>query len=327
MVIELEQWLQKERTKQKIDLRTLSNKTGIDIGTISRIENMRTQATLATIVRLCEGLGVGLSTLLEALQQKPDVDLDSTDTSDCEAIPTLNDVQTFLRSISNDWQAGCLLLADMLNTIASIQLRSGFMDSQGVSHLFVPEDVDKFLLHLPLYRFELVYPPRLAADDIWRIYRCGGWLTVTDVGMYIKQVRSEKPFSSARPQHTAKISGSVLTRLEEGVLERVKFSDVLLLDEQLEQDGKLLAMYWKAYQLSREMTEFLSERGHQQKNLPLSPWIGRQERLLFMFTVLCRWSQLGDQHVRFEMDTLLKRSLQSTSLVESISAIDDPSHQ
>lgn len=327
MVIELGQWLQQERVKQGIDLRTLSELTGIDIGTISRVENSRTQATLATGVRLCEGLGVTPSSLLEALGRKSSVDLDSADASGCEAIPTLSDVQAFLKYIGTDWHAGCLLLADMLNMIASIQLRSGVTGNREMPHLFVPEDVDKFLIDLPLYRFELVYPPHLRADDIWRVYRCGKWLSITDVGISIRRLRSEKHVPLIQMQHAVKISDSVLARLEEGVLERIKLNDVLMLDEYLEQDGKVLAMYWKAYQLDRTMTQFLTESGSQQKTLSFTNWIKRQERLVFIFTILCRWSQLGDQKERLEMDTLLGRLHQHASLVESTSPSGDASRQ
>lgn len=324
MVIELGQWLQRERVKNGIDLRTLSEQTGIDIGTISRVENIRTQATLVTVVRLCEGLGVTPSMLLEALQQKQSVDLDAVDPLGCEAIPALSDVQAFLRYIGNDWLAGCLLLADMLNMIASIQIRSS-SGQREFPHLFVPEDVNKFLIDLPLYRFELVYPPHFRAEDTLKIYRCKKWLTILDVGTFIRKLRNEKRMPLMRLQHAVKISDSVLTRLEEGVLDRIKLNDVLILDEYLEQDGKILAMYWKAYQFDRAMTEFLTERGQQQKNLPFVNWMEQQERLMFIFTILCRWSQLGDQKERLEMDDLLGRLHQSSRLIESTSTVGDTS--
>lgn len=327
MVIELGQWLRQERVKQGIDLRTLSVLTGIDSGTISRVENMKTQATLATAVRLCEGLGVAPFSLLEGLERKPGDDLDSFDMSRCEAIPSLGDVQTFLRYMGDNWQAGCLLLANMLNMIASIQIRSEFTDHREVPQLFVPEDVDKFLIDLPLYRFEVVYPPHLGVVDIWNIYRCRKWLTVIDVGTYIRKLRNEKRVPLMRFQHAVKISDSVLARLEEGILERIKLNDILMLDDYLEQNGKVLAMYWKAYLLNREMTEFLTESGHQQKKLKFTHWIEQQERLVFIFTILCRWSQLGDQKERLEMDELLGRLYQSPSLVESTSTTGDISRQ
>lgn len=327
MVIELGQWLQRKRLEHGLDLRTLSEQTGIDISTISRVENMRTQATLATVIRLCEGLAVTLSMLLRALQRPSSVDLDSVETSGCEAIPSLGDVQTFLRYIGDDWQAGCVLLADMLNLVAAIQIRSGFTDHRAVPRLFVPEDVDKFLIDLPLYHFELVYPPRFTAEETWKIYHCGGWLTITDVGNAIKMLRSEKRAPLMRLQHAIKISDSVFARLEEGVLERIKFNDVLMLDDYLEQDGKVLAMYWKAYKLYMEMTDFYSESSHQQNTLSITNWIEQQERLVFIFTILCRWSQLGDQAARLGMDELLRRWYQSSSLVDSTSATGDASRQ
>jgi len=215
----------------------------------------------------------------------------------------------------------------MLNMIAAIQIRAGFTDHREVLHLFVPEDVDKFLIDLPLYRFELVYPPHLGTEDIWHIYRCNKWLSITDVGTSIKKLRNEKRVPPMRLQHTVKISDSVFARLEEGVLERIKLNDVLMLDDYLDQNGMVLAMYWRAYQLDREMTEFLVESGRQQTTVSFTNWIEQQERLIFIFTILCRWSQLGDQKERSAMDELLGRLYQSPSLVESTSTTGDTFHQ
>ena len=43
-----------------------------------------------------------------------------------------------------------------------------------------------------------------------------------------------------------KISSSVLSRLETGALDRIKFADILTLDEQLEQEWTIIGMYWEA---------------------------------------------------------------------------------
>jgi transcriptional regulator with XRE-family HTH domain len=327
MVIELGQWLQQERLKQGIDLRTLSEKTGIDIATISRVENLKTQATLASSVRLCEGLGVTPISLLEALERKPDKDLAAFDGLGCDGIPSLSAVQMFLSYIDDNWQAGSLLLADMFNMIASTHVLSGFTEHREVPYLFVPEDVSKLLVDLPLYRFEVVYPPRLGVESIWTIYHCRKWLTGTDVGMYIRKLRNEKRVPLMRLQHAVKISDSVLARLEEGVLERIKMNDVLMLDDYLEQHGKILAMYWQTYQLDREMTEFLTARGHQQTKVAFNTWIAQQERLMFIFTLLSRWSQLGDHKERVAMERLLERMNQSQTLMESTSTKGEMSGQ
>jgi hypothetical protein len=73
-------------------------------------------------------------------------------------------------------------------------------------------------------------------------------------------------------------------------MEQVKLADILRLDDQLEQDGMLLAMYWRVHHLnmlllrqslaSADRTEFLS--------LPKSELEGK---LLSVFITLHRWLQ------------------------------------
>jgi hypothetical protein len=244
----------------------------------------------------------------------------------CESLPMLGDVKAFLAFIGRSWQEGCMVLAEMLNTASSMQWRSSLAHLGGKSPLFVPEDVNKLLVNLPLYHFALHYPPHIDSDDIWKIYLCNGWLTTTDVGIFIKKVRRGKHLPLAQLQYTVKISESVLARLEEGTLERVKLNDVLMLDEQLGQEGKIPALYWKAYQVHQELAHFstgidflkqegtLSSREEQDEQL---------ERLIFIFTLVCRWLQQGSQKEQGGIDELRKRLGQPASLVNVIGSQGD----
>jgi hypothetical protein len=115
----------------------------------------------------------------------------------------------------------------------------------------------------------------------------------------------------------------VLARLEEGALERIKLNDILLLDEQLEQGGKILVMYWRASQLHEEVMHFLSGSTLRPEDMPLSVWITQQMRLISIFTILCRWFQQEDQKERGWMKELRQQLLQSTSLVEASDSLGE----
>ncbi len=286
------------------------------MSSVSRIENTRIQVTLSTAVRICERLEVPLPMLMQALQGNALPDLESFVVTGREGVLTLSDVQAFLDYISYDWHGGSILLADLLNAIFVRQIGSRSMPLGKGTHLFGSEDVNKLLIDVPLYRFELQYPQAIQADDIWETYCQGGWLTFIDIGVYIKKVRKDVTF--VRLHQNVHVSESVITRLESGSLERIKLIDVFMLDEQLEQGGKLLAMYWKASHLSDELVQFLSQRKHWPTDIPFSVWKEQQVHLSEILTILSRWLQYGSQEERSFISDLHRKLEKLTLLVDGV---------
>ena len=100
----------------------------------------------------------------------------------------------------------------------------------------------------------------------------------------------ETPSLTQSLEESGKLSASVLSRLEAGVLERVKLIDVLTLDEQLEQEGKIVAMYWRACSLMDAVVQV-----HQQSELTgaeMSASVDRIEqdlKVIELFLTICRW--------------------------------------
>jgi transcriptional regulator with XRE-family HTH domain len=280
--MEFGQWIRSVRKQQKLDIRTLAVRTGVEASTISRVENTRTQVTLGTAIRICEGLGMTATDLLLAVRGKRLVPLEEMNTPTEDPIPTLHTIEMFLNSFRANPEAGYLLLSNLLNKVVFLKEED--------SYPFLPEGVRSLLFHSPIYQFEIQYPPDIEAEDILTIYKRGGVLTLVDIGTYVKKIRREKQVTLAYLEDTAKVSSSVLSRLETGLMEQVKLADILRLDDQLEQDGKLLAMYWRVHHLnmlllrqslaSADRTEFLS--------LPKSELEGK---LLSVFITLHRWLQ------------------------------------
>src|SRR5260221_14635496 len=71
IMISFGEWMRAIRKERCLDIRTLAERTGVEATTISRVENARTQVTLQTCVRLCEGLGVSEFDVIAALYGKP----------------------------------------------------------------------------------------------------------------------------------------------------------------------------------------------------------------------------------------------------------------
>jgi len=253
------EWVHKIRTQQNLDVRSFAEKTGVDGSTISRIENAKTQSTLYTAFRICEGLQVPLPILIHELKGTyPSIkqSLDETKNQVRESnanyatqreenrVVTINDIEIFIDSFYKDRTARKEDLAKHLNYIVASDIDSQLEHPQ--ENFFVPEDIEKLLLNSPVYQFELQYPSELSAEAILAIYKQSGAMTLTDIGVYTRKIRTEKKVSLEKLENIVKISSSVLSRLETGALDRIKFADILILDEQLEQGWTIISMYWEA---------------------------------------------------------------------------------
>ncbi len=276
------EWLLHMRRKRKLDLRALAAQTGLDIGTISKIENGRTQATLGTIVRAGVGLGVTANDFIQDWQGKPFSLVDEPHVIGDETIPTLQDVEAFVTSARTDRQTICVWMANSLNSIASLKGE--------VIPLFEPEVIEKLLFGPLWYRYEVQYPPEMEAEDILDILRQTGVLILSDISAYLKKTYGKKHILPERLDALLKVSVKGGNRLEIGSVERIKMIDVLLLDQELEQGGKIVAMYWNVCLFHDEMLHLLahsSDRSVSERAISAE----QEVRLALVFITICRWLQ------------------------------------
>lgn len=282
-------WVRSLRDQREMDVRAFAHLVGVDASTISRIEQARSQATLSTAVRICEGVGMTPSDLLWALQGKrPKWTEGYYITRESEVI-TINDLEAWLSSLRRHWQEECTWLTSLLNQIAAHSDDGGLTPGE-MALLIVPEDIEKLLQDSRLYQFKIHYPEDMKADAIWNIYTDGGALSLVDIGAYIRQARRTRRVTLSGLEESGKLSASVLSRLEAGVLERVKLIDVLTLDEQLGQEGKIVAMYWRACSLMEAVAR-VHEQGEQAGvEMPASAdRIEQDLKVIELFLTICRW--------------------------------------
>src|SRR6266568_1741316 len=273
------EWIRSLRKERRLDLQSLAERSGVEASTISRLENARTQITLLTAIRLCEGLGMTVEDVLKVVYGNHPVPDDQEKPTEKPLVPKLKDVEQFLTYFHQNEVQGKVWLSYLLNKIAFIS-RSVSEDDDGITfRLFVPEDIQKLFLDMPLYRFEIQYPPAITSNDILSIYRRGGVLSLIDIGEYIKKLRRESQVTLEQMEERVKLSPSILSRLESGFTEQIKLSDVLLLDKQLGQVGTLLILYWEAYNWYERVI------GH-------STVTAEQDlKLTMLFIIVCRWLQ------------------------------------
>jgi transcriptional regulator with XRE-family HTH domain len=290
-VMEFSEWLQAVRAKHGYDLRAFSERTQTDASTINRIENERAQPLFSTVLHICHGMDVSLVDLLQALLERPFPHLVDMPSDQNAVMPTLRDIESFLLSMHLNVFACYQWLAEELNRIAS----HPFFSSQDKHDVHAPEFVSEVIQLLlgrsPLYRSELLYPEEIHPDMIWDIYRHQGVLTLLDVGCYLKRVRSAQRLTLANLGKRTGLSVSVLSHMEAGMIERLRFHDVLRLDEHLQQDGRILALFWSVL----HMHEYLLER---------SSGSSERSKSLLIFVTVCRWF-----HVLYQQDEWWRRHL------------------
>jgi transcriptional regulator with XRE-family HTH domain len=272
-------WIKSHRKEQKLDIQVLAKRSGVEASTISRAENARTQVTLLTAIRLCEGLGVTLDDLLYTVYGQHTTKGDHVESPVATNVPTIKDVEQFLSYFHRNEEEAKVWLSNLLNKIFSMSRNVPKSVEGSPLRLFVPEDVQKLLVDSPMYRFEVQYPPALASNDILSIYRQGGMLTLIDVGEYIKRLRRERQVTLEQMEQRVKLSPSILSRLESGFTEQIKLADVLILDEQLGQEGTLLSMYWEAYRSYERIIRCHGASSEQDLKLTM------------LYTTACRWLQ------------------------------------
>jgi transcriptional regulator with XRE-family HTH domain len=282
-------WVRAQRERREMDVRAFARLTGVDASTISRIEQARSQVTLWTAVRICESLDMTPADLLVALWGKrPPFAAQQKERQEVDVV-TVGDLEAFLRYMRRRWQEGCAWLTSLLNQVAERE-DDGRASHSGNAPLIVPEDIEKLLQDSHLYQFKVQYPAAITAEDLWDIYLRGGALSLVDMGAYLKQARRARRVTLSDLEESGKVSASVLSRLETGSLERVKLIDVLTLDEQLGQEGKLMAMYWRACTLIDAVARVHQRDLQTEAEGPGEGLRPEQEwRLIEVFTTICRW--------------------------------------
>jgi transcriptional regulator with XRE-family HTH domain len=291
--MDFSQVVQQIRKELGFDLRTFAAQTGVDATTISRIENAKAQVTLSTAVQICERNGINSTELYSALVGKHVVDLEQREPALDKVIPTERDAETLIFHFSKNRHHCVLYLTSILNRLVSLDKRTYQLDETEELR-FVPESLTLLLLDAPFYRFELQYPAGLKAETIWELYRNGGLLTLTDIGVYIKNMRRQRQVTLVRLEDSVKISTSVLSHLEAGSIERIRLADVLSIDAQFEQGGKLLAMYWSVSRFNNGLRQLLKDHT-KEMGWSDTPVFENELKVITLFTIMCRWLQVLSQ--------------------------------
>lgn len=272
--MDFREWLQKERTDTGLSLQQLAKAAGVNVGTISRIENGHTQPTLVTAVHLAEVLGNSPDRLTQILLGTNEIERrNSTDRiiSILEPQHVINFLKIFFLS-PNQAEA---LLVKLINSIFDIHPEAIKWKMR-----FSEADVEKLIVTTDIHHYDLKYPTEIPPHLFLYIYNCQGLLTLEDFDVFIEHLLKN---SEGLPYRFL----DVLKRLSQGTVDRVRLTDILELDTHLNAGGKLLGIYWSAFAYQKSLKD--------QVEVALGVLGIDQEkyfRLASIFVKACRWHQL-----------------------------------
>jgi len=258
--VSLGQWIKQQRESQKINIGALADRSKIDQGTISRIENNRTQPTIFSIVRLGENLGftwkdVLAESLPSGVPDRVAPDYVSRDS----AVLSRDDLAAFTACYETPLQQRLKdFLGRTLNTVLDREAR---YRGQSVETALDANTIIT-LMQLPeVCRVIIGYPP-IAYQPLIAYYQRGGVIIAQDGQAIVKALYE---YQKAWPDHVPPAFSSLIRRLKEPSLERVKFSAVLYTDMFIRQHTNLelpvLPFYWDAcrYSMADQATSPLSQ--------------------------------------------------------------------
>jgi transcriptional regulator with XRE-family HTH domain len=294
------------RKNKDLGIRDLGVRTGIDKSTISRIENKNTETTISTVVRLCLGLEIDLNELSKALlgfsvkfperSKAPGVLLG-------KSFLTFKDLELLTHSYKNNSKKWEIQLSDWLNEVAikseytrvSTLLRGyeSVEENKVTPRIISPLNIREMIFPSHIYSYELQYPSDLALANILDNFEKGGVITPKDAGLYLKEIRNQKNLTQKDLERITTISEVSLSRLEMGMLDRIRLPDIVRLDQFLKSDGNLLAFYWYSCQFTEEFLGAIG--GWITNSIPVATWSMERFQLATIFLKVFRWMEFVNE--------------------------------
>jgi transcriptional regulator with XRE-family HTH domain len=278
--MEFSQWLRRERSERGIDLKKTAQASKVDTSTLSRIENGVTEPTLETVVRIMRGLDIDLNQTLATWVEDRSLLAKDSDKHD-DVLPVLQpkDIRAFWDYWTQNSTAAYDLLTGLLNQVAQLHAPPK-RPYQEFSDSVIPH----FFSESPIYSFRLHYPNFITKDMVFEVFSLGGALTYPDVGAYIRSLRKNQKKTLVDIHRRS--SASVMSRIESGNLEKIKFNDVLEIDRQFGNGGEIVMMFVRAAELYIDAAEIA--------------FLGKQKLdmydLTVFFVTLSRWMHPQQTH-------------------------------
>jgi transcriptional regulator with XRE-family HTH domain len=308
--VDFGRWIKQLRLEQQLTGKALAALSGVDAGTISRVERGLTDTTLWTVVRLCTSLGVsfqefgaavrGQSTKLPHDQNstKP-IDMNSLIVEDLETpkdiyLLTIDDVVALVRFFRSS-RIGCMqYTARFINQIIDIyHLKPILTETDKMKMLeFRHIDIPKISNNSPLKVIDIPYPSDIPLKTLQETELYGGVLIPEDFGVYIRKLRKARNMTLSELARLGNdgLSISALSRMENGSIEQITLTDALKIEERIDENLAVLGICWQVGLLKAEAKRAIP-LSSDASVIPPGNWTDEEVMFANIFVKTFRWLQ------------------------------------
>ncbi len=236
-------WLKNTRQSKNLTLPQLAHLAGLSHASLSRIENGASAVTLFTLVRIFYAFNYYFTALYDDLGlpnlNLPPISDKARESLDDYPSLTITDIEDFVALHAKKPAAASQIIEKMLD-VKSVDLLNleGLLPQENLRQIFQQ-----------YVNWEYTEYPPITLDTYRNIYWSGGVMTMTDLGNYIKGCRVDQGLSLNKLGKDVNLTHGGLSKFEKDISEKVKFVDLLNLDQALSLGGELLAIAWRVADL------------------------------------------------------------------------------
>ncbi len=240
------------RQELGMETRVLEKKSGINHGTISRIENGQVHILVITAIQLCKALSLDPIEIIDP-ERKNERTLLIPHTKSKAYLHNSD-----LNSLSQLFSIKPLSILDKL-----IEITGKFSTSDTQAEFCVDEYWKKRAMDQKNDRLSglleilqaVKYPKKTDNALIMNINMSGGVISLLDFGHFMRNIRKGRSLTLAEVQELSRLSDSTLCNFERGNIQRVKLSDILILDKVLKAKGDLFHLIWDVCEFQQRVVD------------------------------------------------------------------------
>ncbi|GAB1472100.1 hypothetical protein MASR2M66_29780 [Chloroflexota bacterium] len=282
-------WLREKRLSQKMDVRELSLASEVTTAQISRIENKISGITVNTLIRLSYGLDFEIKDVLKVIGIPLKHILFRGATMEKNAdkpIPRIEDAYAIWQYYRDEPQKAKALMYDGYGMV-ELQLGSLSKDE-------LPLAFDTAWKALQTNGFDhnpLKSPLEMEYGHFAEIVACGGVVTKRDIGVFVEKRRMELGFSQKALEEGSGVSQSVISRLENGMIDRLLFENILSLDKTLAMHGELIVLAWIAgeYESGVSLLKYKNKAEYRDRKILYQEWESEAKVWADALVTISRW--------------------------------------
>lgn len=289
--------IKKTRLKLRMDIKDVSENSGVAFSVISRLENNLSQPTVVTVVKLAYALR------LQSFELCGSLGLDSY-----LCLLRDHDVREFNPNVINIYDIESFL--DFFHS-ASMKAKDFLYDSyEEVERKLRPESlleedeekddeivsvwdtVKNAIIPLSNRYIPLPYPDKIDLQYLTDIHNNHGVMIFQDLGYMIRERRIIARLSLRDLAALTNVSANSISRLERGVIDRLFLNEIVQIDNALHSQGQIFSVCWAAGEFHSGV---LRNRVHDIEVDPPLSWTEQEHAIATTLVKLDRWhSSIGN---------------------------------